>query len=94
MIITLSESHYESDFFTKHQTTSQTRAIAIARKQSAKSLELRATTDLARLWSQQGKHHETRDILAEIYHWFTEGDDTRDVQNAKALLETLIRLPS
>jgi DNA-binding winged helix-turn-helix (wHTH) protein/predicted ATPase len=65
-------------------------AIAIARKQHAKAFELRASTDLARLWSQQGKHHAARDLLGEIYPWFTEGGETADVQQAKALLETLI----
>jgi predicted ATPase len=65
------------------------KAIEIARKQQAKSWELRATTSLARLWQQQGKHHEARQRLAEIYHWFTEGFDTTDLQEAKALLEEL-----
>ena len=65
------------------------KAIEIARRQSAKSLELRATVSLARLWQQQGKHHEARDTLSEIYGWFTEGFDTKDLQEAKALLEEL-----
>jgi predicted ATPase len=64
-------------------------AIAIAQKQQAKSLELRATTSLARLWHQQGKQAEARDLLAPIYGWFTEGFDTADLQEAKALLEAL-----
>src|SRR5262249_5650425 len=51
------------------------KAIDIARKQAAKSLELRATTSLARLWQRQGKHHEARNTLSEIYNWFTEGFD-------------------
>src|SRR5262249_32769537 len=65
------------------------RAIAIARRQSAKSLELRAAMSLARLWQQQGNKDETRQMLAEIYNWFTEGFDTKDLQEAKALLEQL-----
>jgi predicted ATPase len=65
------------------------KAIAIARRQQARSLELRATTSLARLWQQQGKKDEARQMLAEIYGWFTEGFDTADLQEAKALLEEL-----
>ncbi len=65
------------------------RAIEIARKQSAKSWELRATMSLARLLSKQGKRDEARAMLAEIYNWFTEGFDTADLKDAKALLEEL-----
>ena len=65
------------------------KAIEIARKQSAKSLELRAVMSLSRLWQQQGKKTEARQMLAEIYGWFTEGFDTKDLQEAKALLEEL-----
>jgi adenylate cyclase len=65
------------------------KAIDIARKQEAKSWELRAATSLARLWQQQGKKAEARQMLAEIYSWFTEGFDTKDLQEAKALLEQL-----
>jgi len=64
-------------------------AIAIAQKQSAKSWELRAATSLARLWQQQGKRQEAHDLLAPVYHWFTEGFDTADLQEAKALREAL-----
>ena len=65
------------------------KAIEIARQQQAKSLELRAATSLARLWQQQGKQREAHQMLAEIYDWFTEGFDTKDLQEAKALLEEL-----
>jgi predicted ATPase len=64
-------------------------AREIARRQQAKSLELRASTSLARLWQQQGKQAEARQMLAEIYDWFTEGFDTKDLQEAKALLDEL-----
>lgn len=65
------------------------KAIEIARRQQAKSLELRATMSLARLWKSQGKRAEARKMLAEIYDWFTEGFDTADLQDAKALLDEL-----
>jgi predicted ATPase len=65
------------------------KAIEIARQQQARSLELRATTSLAHLWRQQGKHHAARTMLAEIYNWFTEGFDTQDLKDAKALLDQL-----
>ena len=65
------------------------KAIAIAQRQQAKSLELRATVSLARLWQQQGKRAEAHHMLSEVYRWFTEGFDTKDLQEAKALLETL-----
>ena len=64
-------------------------AIDIARNQQAKSFELRAATSLARLWQQQGKRQEAHDLLAPVYHWFTEGFDTADLQDAKALLDAL-----
>ena len=64
-------------------------ALAIARHQQAKSLELRAATSLARLWQQQGKRQEAHDLLALVYNWFTEGFDTADLQSAKALLDAL-----
>jgi len=64
-------------------------AIEIARRQQAKSWELRAATSLARLWQQQGKEEAARQLLAEIYHWFTEGFDTKDLREAKKLLESL-----
>ena len=55
----------------------------------AKSWELRAATSLARLWQQQGKNAEARDLLAPVYNWFTEGFDTADLKDAKALLDML-----
>ena len=64
-------------------------AIAIAQNQQAKSWELRAAISLARLWQQQGKRQEAYDLLALVYGWFTEGFDTPDLQEAKALLEAL-----
>jgi predicted ATPase len=64
-------------------------SLAIARRQEAKSLELRAAMSLARLWQQQGKRQEAHDLLAPVYGWFTEGFDTADLQEAKALLDAL-----
>ncbi|MGO9331575.1 MAG: hypothetical protein ACLQJ0_26185, partial [Steroidobacteraceae bacterium] len=65
------------------------RAIAIARAQKAKSWELRAATSLAQLWRDQGKRDEAGDLLAPVYGWFTEGFDTLDLKEAKALLKEL-----
>jgi predicted ATPase len=65
------------------------RALDIARRQEAKALELRAAMSLCRLWQQQGKRDEARELLAPIYGWFTEGFDTADLQEAKALLAEL-----
>jgi len=65
------------------------RALALARKQQAKSWELRAAMSMARLWCDQGKRDEARDLLAPIYGWFTEGFGTRDLKEAKALLDEL-----
>ena len=64
-------------------------ALDIARRQQAKSLELRAAMSLSRLWQQQGKKEEARQMLADIYGWFTEGFDTADLKQAKALLQEL-----
>jgi predicted ATPase len=64
-------------------------AIEIAQRQQAKSWELRATISLARLLAKMGKRAEARAILAEIYGWFTEGFDTADLKDAKALLDEL-----
>jgi predicted ATPase len=64
-------------------------AIVGAQNQQAKSWELRASASLARLWQQQGKRQEAYDLLAPVYGWFTEGLDTADLQEAKALLAAL-----
>jgi predicted ATPase len=64
-------------------------ALEVAGRQSAKSWELRAGTSLARLWQRQGRRDEARDLLAPVYAWFTEGFDTKDLRDAKALLEEL-----
>jgi predicted ATPase len=64
-------------------------AIEVAQRQGAKSLELRATVSLGRLWQSQGKQEEAHRMLVEIYGWFTEGFDTTDLKEAKALLEEL-----
>ena len=64
-------------------------AIAIAQQQNAKLWELRAATSLARLWRDQGKCAEARELLAPVYGWFTEGFDTVDVKDAGALLAEL-----
>src|SRR5262249_9057361 len=66
-------------------------ALAIARKQSSKWWELRATTSLARLLRDTSRRDEARTMLAEIYGWFTEGFDTADLKDAKALLDELER---
>jgi predicted ATPase len=64
-------------------------ALNIARQQQAKSWELRAAMSLARLWRDQGKVQQARELLAPVYGWFTEGFETRDLKEAKALLEEL-----
>jgi predicted ATPase len=65
------------------------RALDVARRQEAKALELRAAMSLSRLWLQQGKRQEAHSMLAPVYGWFTEGFDTADLQEAKALLDEL-----
>jgi predicted ATPase len=72
-----------------HAEASFHHALAIARRQQAKSLELRAAMSLSRLWQQQGKCAKAYELLAPTYGWFTEGFDTADLQEAKALLEAL-----
>ena len=65
------------------------RALAVARKQQAKSWEQRAAMSMARLWRDQGKQQQARELLAPVYGWFTEGFDTLDLKEAKALLDEL-----
>ena len=65
------------------------RALGIAREQQAKSWELRAAMSMARLWRDQGRRDEARDLLAPLYGWFTEGFATRDLKEAKVLLDEL-----
>ena len=65
------------------------RALDVARRQEAKSLELRAAMSLSRLWQQQGKRTEAQELLVPIYGWFTEGFDTADLCEAKELLAAL-----
>jgi predicted ATPase len=65
------------------------RALAVARGQQAKALELRAATSLSQLWQQQGKRRQAQQLLEEVYGWFTEGFDTADLTTARALLEAL-----
>jgi predicted ATPase len=77
---------------TEHHEVAETcfhQALAVARRQQAKSWELQAAMSLSHLWQQQGKRQEAHDLLAEVYGWFTEGFDTADLQEAKALLEAL-----
>ena len=66
-------------------------ALDVARGQQAKALELRAALSLSRLWQQQGKQADVHALLAPLYGWFTEGFETADLQEAKALLEELGR---
>jgi adenylate cyclase len=65
------------------------RALTIARHQQARALELRAALSLSRLWQQQGKPTEARQVLADVYGWFTEGFDTADLRAARTQLEAL-----
>jgi len=81
LMLTQGDNNKAEDCFNK--------AIHISQHQQAKSWELRSTVSLCRLWQKQGKREESRKILQEIYNWFTEGFDTKDLQEAKALLEEL-----
>ena len=64
-------------------------ALAVARRQQAKSFELRTVMSLSQLWQKQGKKEDARQLLSEVYNWFTEGFDTADLKDAKALLDQL-----
>ena len=83
LLLTLASKHYA-----EAETCFQ-QALETARRQQAKSWELRAAMSLARLWQRQGKRAAAHQLLAEVYGWFTEGFDTADLQEAKALLEAL-----
>ena len=72
-----------------HAENSFRQAIALAQQQSAKFWEMRAATSLARLWRDQGKREEARELLAPVYGWFTDGFETRDLKEAKTLLDEL-----
>jgi len=76
----------------EHQTEAEAcfhQTLEVARCQQAKSLELRAAMSLSRLWQRQDKHDEARQLLTEIYDWFTEGFGTLDLQEAQALLQAM-----
>jgi predicted ATPase len=79
----------QSDTHTAEAEPCFVRAIEVARRQNAKSFELRATMSLARLLAKQDRRDEAHTMLAEIYGWFTEGFDTADLKDAKALLDEL-----
>jgi predicted ATPase len=85
----LLQSDIEGLAFVEEAESCFHQALAVARRQQAKSFELRAVMGLSRLWQRQGKQAEARHMLTEIYSWFTEGFDTLDLQDAKALLEAL-----
>jgi len=85
------KSHPAPDSWEQHEAeTCFQHALDVSRQQQAKSLELRAAMSLARLWQHQGKRQEAYALLAPIYGWFTEGFDTTDLQEAKALLAELV----
>ena len=84
------KSHYSRWSRTRRERNEYfARALAVARAQQAKSWELRAAISMARLWRDQGRRDEVRDLLAPLYGWFTEGFDTRDLKEAKVLLDEL-----
>jgi predicted ATPase len=83
LLLTLSVEQHPEAASCFHQ------ALDIARRQEAKSWELRAATSLARLWQNQGKRDEARELLEPVYSWFTEGFDTADLKDAKVVLEEL-----
>jgi len=83
LLLSLSMDHHTEAEGCFHQ------ALEVAQRQHAKALELRAMLSLSRLWQQQGKRTEARELLIPVYGWFTEGFDTADLQEAKALLDAL-----
>jgi predicted ATPase len=103
VVDTIEERYYEAELYrlqgellltraTEHHAEAETcfhQALDIARHQAARSLELRAAMSLARLWQRQGRNVAARNLLAPIYGWFTEGFDTTDLQEARALLVEL-----
>ena len=91
LLLRAAQSHPAQDSGEEHDAeTCFQQALDVSRRQEAKSLELRAAMSLSRLWQQQGKRAEAYELLAPIYGWFTEGFDTADLQEAKALLEALV----
>src|SRR5207249_4548193 len=90
LLLRAAESHPAQGSREQHDAeTCFQQALDVSRRQEAKSLELRAAMSLSRLWQRQGKRIEARELLAPVYGWFTEGFDTADLQEAKALLEAL-----
>jgi predicted ATPase len=83
LLLTLSSEHHAE------AETCFRQALEAARRQQAKSLELRGALRLSQLWQRQGKRDKARQLLGEVYGWFTEGFDTVDLKEAKALLEEL-----
>ena len=90
----LCQAHKPADARLEEACDAFEEALRVCRSKSAKGFELIAATALARLWQSQGKRREPYELLAPIYHWFTEGLDTRDLRNAKALLDELAGVPS
>ncbi len=73
----------------RHERSAIRQALNVARRQSARARGLRAATSFARLWGEQGERQKAYDLLSRVYNWFTEGFDTGDLKDAKALLEEL-----
>ena len=83
-----SVQHLESEVQKEAEECFQ-KSLAVSRQQSAKAFELRAVMSLSQLWRKQGKKEDARQLLSEVYHWFTEGFDTADLKDAKTLLNEL-----
>jgi predicted ATPase len=84
----ISHSSFVGDCFAEAEACFA-KALDVARRRHAKALELRTAMSMARLWQRQGKLTEAQALLSEVYHWFTEGFATKDVEEAKALLDAL-----